>query len=262
MESATNTKNKAVFESEAQTTVVEPSGRAVLTILIGLMICGTIVRLYGIELRRGFYDEAASWTFARLNWTNFWKVMWDYEGNMVFYYILLKGWLLFGDTEIAVRGLSVVVGVLSIPVLYLLGKRHVDRRVGILSAVFLVFHAFHIEWSQQARSYVVVLLLLLISTYLLVAAIESTKPAKFWVGYVLAGALACIAALRRIRIGIALDLYWTGKTEATRSTPGAFRLGCSCIAHSSCGRFWNFPKQGTVGVGAFTNMELFFTFSA
>jgi mannosyltransferase len=175
--------------SSRPSAVIEPSGKISGLILIGLVLLGTIIRLYGIE-SRGLYDEAASWTFARLHWPDFWKVMWDYEGHMVFYFVLLKGWLWFGDSQYVLRGLSVVVGVISIPALCLLGRRAFDKPIGVLGAAFLTVHAFHISWSQQARSYVLVTLLLILSTYFFIAAMQSTRPKKLWAAYTVFGVLA------------------------------------------------------------------------
>jgi predicted membrane-bound mannosyltransferase len=122
-----------------------------IRLLLPVLVVAIVVRLYGIELRPMF-DEADSWTFARLPWSNFWRVMWDYEGNMVFYYLLLKAWLVFGDSELVVRGLSAFIGVAYIPALYLLGRRLFGAKVAFLAASLLAVHSFHVAFSQQARS--------------------------------------------------------------------------------------------------------------
>ena len=79
-------------------------------------------------------DEASSVFLARLPWRDFWKALWDFQGNMGLYYFLLCGWLHLGDSEVAVRGLSVLFGVAVIPATYLLGKQLFDKNAAIASA--------------------------------------------------------------------------------------------------------------------------------
>jgi mannosyltransferase len=59
----------------------------------------------------------------------------------------------------------------------------------------LAVHAFHIAWSQQARSYVLVTLLLIVSTQLFIAATEEGGATKRWIAYVVVTALAAYCHL-------------------------------------------------------------------
>ena len=49
---------------------------------------------------------------------------------MALYYVLLRGWIHLGDSEFMVRALSVLMGVLTIPAIYYLGKQLFDRPTG------------------------------------------------------------------------------------------------------------------------------------
>lgn len=175
-----------------------------------IIVVATVVRFLGLTARP-MYDEAASWTFARLPWTPFWKVMWDYEGNMVFYYLLLRGWVHLGNSETALRSLSVLFGVATIPAVYWLGSRLFNRRTGLISAALLAVHALHILESQEARSYALVTFFLVISTSLLVASLKTDRPRQMWAGYVVVSAFACYCQLLAVLVLISQWL-WVGAT--------------------------------------------------
>jgi mannosyltransferase len=154
------------------------------------MAIGTALRLYHLEARGLNIDEAASWTFARLPWPNFLHVMWEYEGNMVFYYILLRGWIALGDSEAILRGLSVILGLATIPAVYFLGKCLFNRQAGLISAALLAVHSLHIRYSQEARSYILLTFLLVLSTYCLVKAVDEPYKKKYLIAYTVLSALA------------------------------------------------------------------------
>jgi len=173
-----------------------------LAILAGI---ATLVRGFGISAHP-MYDEAASWTFARLPWIPFWKVMWDYEGYMVLYYLVLRIWIHLGDSEVVLRSLSLIFGVATIPAIYDLGRRLYDERAGLIAAALLSLHAFHVLWSQQARSYTLLDLLLVISTSLLVSAWRS-QARTTWAAYVVAAALACYCHILALLV-LAAQWLW------------------------------------------------------
>lgn len=159
-------------------------------LLLILMVLGTGLRLHMLGANSLWLDEAASVAYTSMNWSRFLKVLWGYQANMALYYLLLRAWLHLGDSEVLVRGLSVMLGVATIPALYLLATRLFGRMTGLLSASLLAVHAFHIRYSQVARAYTLLPLLLVISTYLLVCAVESPHRKRYWAAYVIAAALS------------------------------------------------------------------------
>lgn len=129
---------------------------------------------------------------ARLDWYNFARILWRREANMSLYYLLLRYWLHFGGSEFFVRSLSVIFAVASIPVVYLLGRSLFDSRVGLFAAALLATNAYFVQYSQDARSYsLMVLLCLLSSFYFLRSLKETSRPNR--AAYVLTSALAVYA---------------------------------------------------------------------
>jgi len=70
------------------------------------------------------------------------------------YHLILKFWTsIFGFSEINTRLLSVLFGVGTVWVVYLIGKQLAGKTLGILSALFLAVAPLHIYYSQEARMY-------------------------------------------------------------------------------------------------------------
>jgi mannosyltransferase len=166
------------------------SARIAPVLLVLTVAAGTLLRLLLLTRRNLWVDEAASVILAQLPWRNFSRALWNYEANMSFYYLLLRGWLHLGDSETAVRGLSVLFGVAVIPATYLLGKRLFGRKAAIASAALSAVNIFQIRYSQEARGYSLVMLLVVLSTYFFLRAMESPGQKRYWVGYVFISALA------------------------------------------------------------------------
>src|SRR5262245_26116300 len=80
-----------------------------LPILLGMVVVGGMaLRLYGITERSIWFDEAASWRTVQFPWREmFTRVAAD--NHLPLYFILLKLWTgAFGDSLLAMRGLSVI----------------------------------------------------------------------------------------------------------------------------------------------------------
>ncbi|MGC9359720.1 MAG: glycosyltransferase family 39 protein [Anaerolineae bacterium] len=82
------------------------------------------------------------------------------------YFWSLWGWVqLFGEGELAARLLSALFGVLTVVIVYRLGRRLRGEQVGLLAAFLTGFSRFHIWWSQELRMYVLAGLLGALSIY-------------------------------------------------------------------------------------------------
>lgn len=135
---------------------------------------GAALRVVALGYRSFWLDEIASVVIARMPGLSFWSHLWRDEGNMALYYVFLRGWLHLGVAEGVVRSLSVIPGILTIPLMYLLGARLFEKRTGELAAFFAAISACAISVSQEARAYSLLVLGVLASTYLFVRLIE--KP--------------------------------------------------------------------------------------
>jgi mannosyltransferase len=144
------------------------------TILLvwGIVLMGAVLRLIALGHKSFWLDEIASVVIVRMPGNSFWSWVWHSEGNMALYYVMLRPWLHFGLAEASVRVLSVLPGIASLPMMYLLGARLFGREVGMLATLFLALSTCSVVYSQEARGYSWLLLGVIASTYLFVRLIE------------------------------------------------------------------------------------------
>lgn len=103
--------------------------------------------------------------------------------------ILTHVFMLFGGEEFVVRFSYSAMGILGVAMVYVLGKTLFDDTTGIVAALLLAISPFHIRYSQEARSYSLTVLLVLISCYCLYLALQNNQV-KYWLGFAVATALS------------------------------------------------------------------------
>ncbi|MDR3747162.1 MAG: glycosyltransferase family 39 protein [Acidobacteriota bacterium] len=193
-----------------------------------------MLQLHAITTKSFWLDEGSSITMARLDWFNFLRILWRREMNMVLYYLLLRGWLHFGDSVAWIRGLSVVFAVAAIPAIFLLGRKMLGTRFGLVSALLLSVNAFQVRYAQEARTYSLLVLLLIVANYFFVSAIESGRR-RDWDWYIAASSLAIYAHFFAVLVVVA---HWvalrvmvqTGVTDSSQEVRAQFRRAARLVA--------------------------------
>src|SRR3972149_8655532 len=88
-----------------------------------------------------------------------------HDNHPPLYYLSLKLWSdIFGYSEVALRSLSELFGVLTIFFVYKIGKL-ISPRLGILAALLLATSPFAIYYSQEARMYAMAAFLAAVAFY-------------------------------------------------------------------------------------------------
>lgn len=124
------------------------------------------------------------------------------------YYILLKYWInLFGASEIAARGLSVLAGVGTIVVVYFIARRIFNTTTANLSALFLSTAPLHIYYSQEARMYILETFFACLVIYFMLRVLEESVKFWNWVGLTLSSALLLYTDYLPVFFLIAMFLY-------------------------------------------------------
>lgn len=161
--------------------------------IVALTLLAFALASYRLGAKSLWLDEAVSADHARLGLGGLWTVVSGGDPNMGLYYVLLHLWSrLFGYGEAALRSLTVLLGGLAVPAIALLGKRLFGRPCGLLAGLLLALSPFFVQYEQTARSYALLVLLVLLSCYFFVAALQ--RPAAMTLaGYVLASVLAIYA---------------------------------------------------------------------
>jgi len=139
-----------------------------LLLLVAIVLLGTGLRLFKIGKESFWFDEMASVRIARAAWPGpfFRELRSDDPYHPPLYFLILRQWRsLVGESEGKLRLLSAIFGVLALPVIYLIGAEMFNRRVGILSALFLAVSGENIRLAQEARCYTLLVFLALVSCY-------------------------------------------------------------------------------------------------
>ncbi|MBI3537060.1 MAG: glycosyltransferase family 39 protein [Chloroflexi bacterium] len=118
---------------------------AYATILVAFFL-----RVYRLADKNIWWDEGWSIWLAKQDWLAL-ALQTARDEHPPLHYWLLKT---FGAFDaFSARFISVAFGVLTIALLYRLGKRVGGARVGILAAFFLALARFHVWWSQDVKNY-------------------------------------------------------------------------------------------------------------
>jgi hypothetical protein len=130
-------------------------------------ICLVIITIAGFALRINGYTRHSGWTdeiYSAVRTGNphlpFLATFTD-PGNPPFYPMALRFWfILFGWSEETGTMFSVVLGTLGIPALYMLVARNFGRVAALVAAFLLAISGFAIGYSQEMRTYILLLFLL------------------------------------------------------------------------------------------------------
>ncbi len=141
-----------------------------------LVAAAAVLRFHDIGQKSVWVDEGVSIEMARLDWYNFLRILWRHEANMALYTLLLRFWLPFGDSEAWIRSLSALAGLATISALFVLGRKLFDTRTGLIASFLLTVNAFHVRYSQEARSYALYPLLCVLSCIYFLKFLEEPTP--------------------------------------------------------------------------------------
>jgi len=157
-----------------------------------IVLIAAVLRVIFLGARSFWADEIVSVKLATDNWGGFKFWIFSREANMALYYLVLRAWVKVGDVEAWVRLLSALAGIAIVPLLYALAKRLYDDRVAWIAALLVATSACMVEFSQEARSYSLAILLCALSYYYFARAL---REQRLWslVAYVLVSVSALYA---------------------------------------------------------------------
>ena len=139
--------------------------------IILILIIASFLRLYHLGFQGAWLDEVHTLKESdpKLSFSEFHQTIMFREGIPHFYFLLIRFLSeLIGSNIFTARLVSAIVGIASVWFIYLLGKELYNKQAGNIAAILLTFNLFHIEYSQEARSYSLLTFLVIISFYFLV----------------------------------------------------------------------------------------------
>jgi mannosyltransferase len=161
-----------------------------LLAVAALMAIATALRFYGLGHQGFWFDEANTAQLLHFSPGKMLGLIPQSESTPPLYYCVAWVWgRVFGDHETGLRSLSAVAGVLVVPVAYGIGARLMSRRAGLVAAALAACSPLLIWYSQEARSYSMLVLLTAVSLLAFTYARESPTPQPLTL-WVLASGLA------------------------------------------------------------------------
>ena len=144
-----------------------------LIVPVVLLLAAFALRVFRLDAQSIWYDEAFSVYLAHFDLAEI-TARTAADIQPPFYYYLLHFWIGgAGDSEFALRFLSLFFGVATIPLLYVTALRlFANRTAALIAALLATFSPLYLWYSQEARMYTLITFLLLLSSYALLRELE------------------------------------------------------------------------------------------
>jgi len=203
--------------------------------LLGLVLLSFALRIYRLDGQSLWGDEGWSVYFAgQPSVASVLRNAHDAGDVPPGYYLTLHAWIqAAGQSEFALRYITLFCGVLAVPALFALGRRLGGTGTGVIAALLLALSPFHVYYSQDARMYAQTLFFTLLSTYFFWRLFtentrKASRPWQMWAGYVTSSTLAVYSHLFAGYIILAQALLWLGDLLWRRRA--AWRTALHCLS--------------------------------
>lgn len=164
--------------------------------LIGILLAALAVRLHRLDARPLWWDEGISLYFAPLDLrTIAERCVITEDVNPPVYRMALGLWMrAIGRSVFSVRLFSATLGWLAVPLTWWLGRRLFGLTEAGLAALLVALSPFQVYYSQEAKGYIFVNLMALVSVALWLrlmrllpspAAGDASPPAWLWLAHAL-----------------------------------------------------------------------------
>jgi mannosyltransferase len=155
-----------------------------------LTVLAAVLRFYRLGHQGFWFDEANTVLLVHLSPGKMLGLIPQSESTPPLYYCIAWVWArIFGYGEVGLRSLSALAGVLVVPVAYGAGARLISVRAGIVAAALAAFNPLLIWYSQEARSYELLILFSGLSLLTFAVLLKDPVP-RAAAAWVIASALA------------------------------------------------------------------------
>jgi mannosyltransferase len=161
--------------------------------LVALTLLAAVLRFATLDLQSFWYDEAFTPVHvlhASLGATL--RAVSHTENTPPLWYVLVWGvsraW---GTGEVALRSLSALAGVATVPVAWGIGRELAGRRAALLTAALVAVNPLFVWYSQEARAYGLFTLLAAVAILCFLRALSQPTPRRL-AAFAVAGVLALL----------------------------------------------------------------------
>ena len=208
------------------------NSRRQTAILLALTLIAGAARFY--RLRQSlWHDELYSLLhFFRADWYSLFTAVPNPNHHPLYSLLAKLAILAFGESEWSVRLPAFIMGALTAPVLYWVGRRWWNERTGLAAALIFSLSIWPVWYGQDARGYSGMILFAWIAQALLLSILQSPRP-----GNILAYLGACAAAgylhlyalfvpaAHLVLAGLALEFRRLGYSRRAAGTAAAAAAG-------------------------------------
>ncbi|MBN1661522.1 MAG: glycosyltransferase family 39 protein [Anaerolineae bacterium] len=152
----------------------------IILALLSILLLAAALRFHRIDAQSLWNDEGTSVVVAGRDLATITRAA-AADIHPPLYYWLLSGWVrLAGTTELAVRALSALTGILLVALTYPLGRLLAGRWAGVAAAALAAIHPFQVYYSQEARMYILLALWAALAFYAALRWLTAGRDERAW----------------------------------------------------------------------------------
>jgi 4-amino-4-deoxy-L-arabinose transferase-like glycosyltransferase len=206
---------------------VRRAGAGWLAAAAALVLLGAALRLFHLDTQELWLDEALQ---LRMATTERLGEALRLEYSPPLGYLLWRGWVgAFGESEIAMRSLAAIFGILFVPAAIAAGRAILSPAAGLWAGAVAATSPLHVYYSQEARAYSLLCLAILLAHGTLWRALARPRPAA-WAAFAASAGLALFThhyAALALAPGLLLAWRWPRDAETARRRAGFLLAGAA-----------------------------------
>jgi mannosyltransferase len=200
--------------------------------LLAIVALAAALRLWRIGDQSFWLDESFTVDIVKRPFGDMLSTVARTESTPPLYYVLAWLWAkLFGHGEAGLRSLSALFGTLTVPVAWRVAREWFSPAAGLVAAALVAFNPFFVWYSQEARSYSLLVLMAALSLLFLARALRQ-RTARAYAWWALVAGLGVLthyfAAF--LLVPEAVWLVWATRERAAWAAAGAFAAVGAALA--------------------------------
>lgn len=161
-----------------------PVERFEWAIVVGATVVAAVLSGWGIASKSLWYDEGFTVSTALRPWGSLVRLSVETETNGFVHAFAVRAFSEIGTSEGVLRALSALCFVATVPMVWLVARRLVNRRAAILSVLLVATHGSLVAFGQNIRAYAMAVLLANVVSWFFLLDVEEPRRWKVagWAG--------------------------------------------------------------------------------
>jgi mannosyltransferase len=174
--------SKAVLRQPPAAAIWRPQVLGLSTpaqVVIALTVLAAVLRFSTLDVQSVWLDESSTILLVRRSLTGMFSHLYSEETPPLYFVVAWFWTRLFGVGIIGFRSLSALLGTITIPVMYAVGRR-ISPRVGLWAAALTTVNPAMYYYSQEARCYALLILLSAAALFFWLRVLEDRDGRSLW----------------------------------------------------------------------------------